>query len=199
MTKIGILMIGYAGLAIIPGCMAESPEETQTSASTSALTAAPDVAPSAIGAFHTIRLVNTTLCLRPQGGSTAPVVPVEIHACDPNALDQNWSFQGQPGGRIAIVNVASGNCIYDNAPLLPLTNGAMPIDVESCFVSTNPGVFSSGALWKQRNIFGSSSFESEIQFRDTGFCIEVPGIPFDGVGFWNWGCNGSPGQLLSVE
>ncbi len=193
MTKFGILMIGYAGLAIIPGCMAESPDETQTSAS--ALTAAP----GAIGAFHTIRLVNTELCLRPQGGSTAASAPLELHACDPSAPDQNWAIQSQPGGRISLANVASGNCIYDNAPLLPLTNGAMPIDVESCFVSDRPGVFASGALWKQLIINGSSSFESELQFRDTGFCIEVPGIPFDGVGFWNWGCNGSPGQLLSVE
>lgn len=195
MTKFGILMIGYAGLAIIPGCMAESPDETQSSESASALTATP----GAFGPFNTIRLVNTDLCLRPQGGSSTPGVPLELHACDPNALEQNWVIQSQPGGRISIANVASGNCIYNNAPLLPLTNGAMPIDVESCFVSTDPGVFSSSALWKRRLINGSSSFESEIQFRDTGFCIDVPGIPFDGEGFWNWGCNSTPAQLFSVE
>jgi hypothetical protein len=114
--------------------------------------------------------------------------------------EQNWDISSQPSGRISIKNVKSGNCLYNNAAV-PLVNGAMPIDVESCFVSDKPGVFASNALWKRLTpVTGFTSFESEIQFRDTGFCIDVPNdAPFDGATFWNFRCNSTPAQLFVVE
>jgi hypothetical protein len=146
-----------------------------------------------------IRLVNTQLCLRPQGGSTAQGVPLELHQCDPNAPNQNWSIQTQTSGRVTIVNVASGNCLYNNAAV-PLVNFARPIDVESCFVSTNPGQLASNSLWKKLLINGAWSFETEVQSKDTGFCLDLPNdVPFDGATFWNFGCNRTAAQLFSIE
>jgi hypothetical protein len=200
MTKFGILMIGCAGLAGIPGCMADSPDGTQTteSALETAPDVTPDVKPDGIGAFNTLRLVNTQLCLQPQGGSTAAGATLELNTCT-NALIQNWELRPQPSGRISMINAQTGLCIYD-APPLPLVNGARPILVDSCFVSNAPTTFASNTLWKRLSISGAASFETEIQFRDTGFCLDIPNDnPFAGALPWNWSCNSTAAQLFSVE
>jgi hypothetical protein len=198
MTKLGILSLGFAGLFMIPGCMAEPPDETEEAASE--LAVAPDsIVTNGNGFFHVIRLANTQLCLQPQGGSTDDVL-VELHTCDPRrtAPEQNWLLRPQPGtGRISLVNQKSGKCLYnDVAP--PLFNGKRPISHASCFIfGTNR--ITSNALWKQRINSGFSSFESELQDRDTNFCLDVPFFPFDHVTFQNFRCNGTPAQSFVLE
>jgi hypothetical protein len=201
MTKFGILMIGYAGLALAPGCAtdtAAAPSD-DTQAATSELTGEPGATPRGLGAFNILQMVNTPLCLRPQGGSTVPGALLELHACDASAAIDNWELRNV-SGRIAIINAATGNCIYNNAAV-PLVNMARPIDVESCFLSDKPGVFASNALWKQHfPAAGASSFETEIQLRDTNFCLDMPnGQPFDGATFWNFRCNSTAAQQFEVK
>lgn len=195
MKNIGFLVIGCASLFIIPSCMTDAlgEDSDQVDVAEADLAAAPDVVANAVVGTHRLRLVNTLLCLQPQGGSAGDVL-VELHACDTSAA-QRWIFSNQSNGT-ALINQNSSKCLYNNAGLF---NGGRPIDHESCFVS-GTGNIASNALWKVRTAAAGISFESRVTFRDTGFCMDVPGgFPFDGVTFQMWGCNGTGAQLYIVE
>ena len=202
MTKIGLLIIGCAGIAATPGCVADSPaaDVDQTQVAESEVAGSPEGAiPNALGEFHLIRLANTQLCLQPQGGSTADV-ELELHQCNSFDPAQNWLFSQRSSTEWEIINAKSGNCIYNNVGA-PLFNGARPIIQGGCniFGTNTPA---SNALWRPTRVTGLTQIMSRLQHRDTGFCVDVPGgNPFDGATTQNWRCNGTPAQawIVGVE
>src|SRR5262245_41105179 len=115
MTKIGLLMIGCAGISTISGCMADSPaaDLDQTRVTESTLTN-PGAGHNATGAFRHLQLRETNYCLQPQNG-WADSVSLELAPCT-SSQAQNWHFSWTPNGTM-IVNQLSGLCVYNSAPL----------------------------------------------------------------------------------
>ena len=193
------LLIGCTSLSIIPGCMADSTAEDldQVQVTESELTTAPGVAASVSEGYYVIRLANTQLCLQPRGRSHDDVL-VELSACNASVPEQTWLIFPQSNGT-RVINSQTSKCVYNNGPL-PLFNGAVPIDHESCFVFGTFNQVASNALWKLTTTAGYTSFQSRVQFRDTGFCMDVPGgFAYDGVTLQNWSCNGTPAQAFILE
>src|ERR1041384_3080650 len=162
MTKIGVLLIGCAGIAATPGCVADSPtaDVDQTRVAEAELSPSPDgVKPNAIGEFHLIRLANTQLCVQPQGGSTGDV-ELELHACNPSDPAQNWLFSQKTSNDWEIINANTGNGVYDNVDA-PLFNGAVPIIQGGCNIfGTDRPV--SNAQWKPSHLTGLTQIMSRL-------------------------------------
>jgi hypothetical protein len=196
MMKFGFL-IGCAGIAAATGCVADSAEADvdQTQVAEAELATNPQgPGPNAIGVFHPIRLSNTNLCLQPLGGTTADA-PVELRTCNGSTV-QHWLFSQTSSVEWEIINFQSGRCLYENtnSPV----GGAEQIIHASCniFGTNTPA---SNALWRPTALTGNSRLQSRVGHRDTGFCIHVPGVPFDGIGVVNERCAaGNPAQIFVV-
>jgi len=79
----GSLMIGCAGIAAAPGCVADSADadcRSDAGRRSRARCEPTTSGPHAIGVFHPIRLSNTNLCLQPLDGTTADS-PLELSTC----------------------------------------------------------------------------------------------------------------------
>jgi hypothetical protein len=196
MMKLGLLMLGCAGIVAAPGCVADSAESDvdQTQVAEAELAVDPqDPGTNAIGVFHPIRLVNTNLCLQPLGGTTADS-PVELRTCNGSAA-QHWLLSLKSSVEWQVINFQSGKCLYQNTNF-PRA-GAEQIIHSGCDISgTNIPV--SNALWRPTAVTGNSRLQSRVGHRDTGFCIHVPGIPFEGIGVVNERCSSSPAQIFVV-
>jgi hypothetical protein len=195
MKKMGLLMIGCAGIAAAPGCVADPAEAdvAQTQVAEAELAVSPpDPGPRTIGAFHHIRLSNTNLCLQPLGGTTADA-PLELRTCD-GTTAQHWVFRQTSSVEWEILNM-SGRCVYENtnSPV----GGAEQIIHATCeiFGTNTPA---SNALWRPTALTGNSRLQSRLGHRDTGFCIHVPGVPFDGIGVVNERCDASDTAQIFV-
>jgi hypothetical protein len=198
MMKLGLLMIGAATISTIPGCMAESPaDDADQSQATEELVATPGVTANGFGTFGPIHLANTSLCLQPVGESTGDV-PIELRGCN-GRVAQNWFVANHPSKGYSIINQNNTNkCIYNNAPL-PLADRGQPILQADCLLAGTPNTVSN-ALWKPIAVAGNMTFMSRVQFRDTGFCLDVPfGIPYEGAQLWMWHCNGTAAQQWILD
>lgn len=195
MSRIGILMIGYAGIVATSGCAAEPPGADVEQTQEAEVAAAPEgVGTNSIGQFHLLRMSNTQMCLQPQGGSTADVL-IELSPCVFSAPAQNWLFVSQPGGW-ELVNQQSGKCLYNNSNAT--ANGSGPITHEGCDVSST-GLPASNALWKPTTLTGPTRLMSEVHRRDSGFCLDVPGgNAFPGATLQMWTCVGDQQQTWVV-
>jgi hypothetical protein len=181
MSKTGIFMMGCGIVAALAGSAFAGD--------------APDAAPNTIGQFHTIRVVNTTFCVQPQGGSSGTAT-AELATCVPSSPAQNWVFVSVSGGT-EIVNNLSGKCLY-NAGSNPPVNGTGPILVDDCNVfGTNTPA--SNALWSPSALTGLASLKTLIGHRNNNFCLDVPGdSPFAGATLQIFTCNNTPAQLFIV-
>src|SRR5262245_59344363 len=197
MRNIELLMIGLAGIATATGCAADSPSADLDGAQApeAERAANPDIAGSLASVFHPIKLSNTTLCLQPQGGSTADVL-VELRGCNGSSA-QNWQIQPRGSDGSIIVN-QDGKCLYNDAPLPPSDFG-QPITHQDCVIFGTPNI-ASNALWKPSTTIGNATLMSRVQHRDTGFCLDVPnGQPFEGATLWMFHCGrNNPAQLWRV-
>lgn len=196
MMKFGFL-IGCAGITATAGCVADPAEADvdQTQVAEAELATNPQgPGPNAIGVFHPIRLSNTNLCLQPLGG-TAAESAVELRTCN-GSTAQHWLFSQKSSVEWEIINFQSGLCLYENtnSPV----GGAEQIIHASCniFGTNSPA---SNALWRPTALTGNSRLQSRVGHRDSGFCIHVPGVPFDGIGVVNERCaSGNPAQIFVV-
>jgi hypothetical protein len=201
MMKLGLCVIGCAGICAASGCVADSLDENVDQVEiTEAETALnrEDLSPNAIGAFRLIRLSNTDLCLQPLNGSTGDV-EVELRPCRRNPFDpaQHWLLLQKSPSDWQFINAQSGKCLYNRAAV-PLRNTARPITHQGCniFGTSSPA---SNSLWKPTALTGFAQLMSRIQHRDSGFCLDVPnGNPFEGATMWNFQCNGTPAQTWSI-
>ena len=146
----------------------------------------------AIGAFHTIRLSNTNLCVQPLDGSAGDVI-VELSACIPTAPAQNWLFVQKAAGEYEIVNQQSGRCLYVNGPAT--SNVELTHSDCNVFGTNTPA---SNALWLPSRLTGFAQLQSRIGHRDSKLCADTFGNAFDGIGLRTFGCNGLPQQTFIV-
>lgn len=197
MKKMGLLMIGCAGIAAAPGCVADPAEADadQTQVAEAELAASPQgPGPNAIGVFHPIRLSNTNLCLQPLNGTTADSA-LEMQPCNGTPA-QHWLFSQVSSVEWEIINFGSGRCVYEN------TNS--PVALAEQIIHAGCNIFgtntpASNALWRPTALAGNARLQSRVGHRDTGFCIRVPGIPFNGIGVVNEHCSsGDPSQIFVV-
>jgi hypothetical protein len=204
MTKIAMLMIGCAGIAVGPGCVADSPsadvertevaeaEVAEAEVAEAEVAESPEAAaPDAIGQFHLIRLSNTQLCLQPRGGTPGDA-PVELQSCNPTAPAQNWLFV-QKSSDWQVVNQQSGKCLYVNGG----SSSNVQIAHADCnaFGTNNPV---SNALWRPSSLTGFASLRSRIGHRDSKLCVDSFGNAFPGIGLRTFTCNGTPQQTFFV-
>ena len=205
MMKLGLLMIGCAAIAAAPGCVAGPAEADvdQTQVAEADLAAsAPGAGTNTIGVFHHIRLVNTNLCLQPLGGTQADSA-LELRTCIPVTSPptdaqraQHWQLSKQSSVEWEVVNLLSAKCLYEDTNQ-PVALAEQIIHGGCNIFGTNTPV--SNALWRLSAVTGNARLQSRVGHRDTGFCIRVPGIPFEGIGVVNEHCNaGDPSQTFVV-
>jgi hypothetical protein len=197
MKKMGLLMIGCAGIVAAPGCVADPAEADvdQTQVAEAELAVSPPApGPHTIGAFHRIRLSNTNLCLQPLGGTTADSA-LELRTCN-DTETQHWFLSNVSSVEWEILNLHSGRCVYENTSS-PVGGAEQIIHADCNIAGTNTPA--SNALWRPTALTGNARIQSRVGHRDTGFCIHVPGIPFDGIGVVNERCEaGNPAQIFVI-
>jgi hypothetical protein len=190
-------MFGCAGIAAVAaGCVADSADADvdQTQLVEAELAASPDgTTADTIGQYHQIRLSNTNLCLQPLNGTPSDAV-VELRTCN-GSRAQHWLFSSKSFNEWEVLNLQSANCLYNDTDVL--FNGAGPIVQGGCdiFGTNSPA---SNALWHPSVLRGNASLQSRVGHHDTGFCVDVPGVPFDGIQMRNFRCNGTPAQIFVV-
>lgn len=120
---------------------------------------------ASLGSFHVIQNVANGKCLQPAGGSIAEGTTIVQGECgDRTAPILLWDLV-PVGNDFQFRNIASGLCLYNDAPL-PLRDFARPINVQHCG--------DSNTLWQLQRRVGITTIMSKVQFRATGFCIDVP-------------------------
>jgi ricin-type beta-trefoil lectin protein len=198
MTRIRFLMIGCAG--IVAGSLSHAgrlhaePGQPQEPDIDDAVIS-DGITVDSIGQFHLIRVANTQLCVQPLGGTTAGGVPLELQPCNAGLPAQNWLISSNSGS-LAIINNASGRCIYLNTDN-PVSGS--PVVHADCNVFGQT-FFASNALWRfVATTTGETDIESRVHFRNSGFCLNVPGgNPFPGARLQAWNCNGTAAQRFIV-
>lgn len=194
--KFGFLMFGCAGIAAATGCVDSAEADVdQTEVAEAELAASPQgPGTNAIGVFHPIRLINTNLCLQPLGGTTANS-PVELRTCNGSPA-QHWLFSRTGSVEWQVINFQSARCLYEDTNF-PRSGAEQIIHADCNIFGTNTPA--SNALWRPTALTGNARLQSRLGHRDTGFCIHVPGIPFDGIGVVNERCSASnPAQIFVV-
>ncbi|ACU73675.1 putative periplasmic ligand-binding sensor protein [Catenulispora acidiphila DSM 44928] len=133
------------------------------------------------GVFNPIQNVGNSMCLQPVN----PVVnsPVVQEPCDGSAM-QGWQYISDSHGGYDFLNQASGACL--NA-FITAENGA-PFGLSSCRSVSNE-------LFNTASLPNVTSVESKIGWRNTGYCMDVPGASKQaGLQIQLWGCNGTLAQ-----
>ncbi|MEC3982703.1 RICIN domain-containing protein [Amycolatopsis sp. H20-H5] len=140
-------------------------------------------------AFHLIKNSGSSLCLQPEGGSTAETAAIVQMPCDRNNAAQGWLEQRVGSHHYMFLNQASGFCFdaFGGA-----VNGTRLLQGECKRISNeeyNTNV----------DLPNVTILESRIGFRDTGFCVDVPGGRADvGLAMQIFRCNGTPAQRWVV-
>jgi ricin-type beta-trefoil lectin protein len=147
---------------------------------------APTSATPLVGIFHPIRNSGDNLCLQPQ--STDEFAAIVQEPCDGSA-SQGWQDRLIQTNHYNFINQASGECMdaFDGA-----VNGARVLQTPC---SGDKGIsnqqYNTGAT-----LPAVVSIESRVGFRDTGFCVDVPGQnSTPGLGMQLWKCNKTLAQL----
>jgi hypothetical protein len=183
-TRLGGLAatIVLAGLALAATATEANAQPAPASASSTSVT------PFA-GVFHPIKNVGNGKCLQPAGGSTAEFAAIVQVPCT-NSIAQGWQYTPASGSNhYRFVNQLSGYCFdafdgtFNGARLLQGT--CVPISNEE---------WNTGAPLP--NVV---SLMSRVGFRDTGYCIDVPGAQAtDGLAMQMYRCNGTLAQRWVV-
>jgi len=140
-------------------------------------------------AFHPIKNTGTSMCLQPQGGSGADAAPIVQMPCDGNNAAQGWLEQRVGTHHYMFLNQASGYCFdaFDGA-----FNGARLLQGQCKRISNEE-------FNTQVDLPNVTFLESRVHFKDTGFCVDVPGgRAVVGAAMQIWVCNGTPAQRWVV-
>ncbi|MFL6076791.1 MAG: RICIN domain-containing protein [Mycobacteriales bacterium] len=143
--------------------------------------------------FHQIKNTGSNLCLQPD--STIATAAVVQEPCDGGFL-QGWQFNVDGGtNHFYFVNQATGFCLdaFDGA-----FNGARVLNNDCGFLKPTETI--SNDEWNTgQSLPAVTKIESRVHFRDTGFCMDVPGGSHDaGVALQVFSCNGTPAQIFVV-
>lgn len=146
------------------------------------------VPPPLSGVFHAIQNAGSGYCLEPERQSTVEFAAIVQQPCvttGQESLAQGWQPIRVGTNHYRFLNQLSGYCFdafdgaFNGARLLQGT--CVPISNEEFNTGTSlPAV---------------TKIESRVHFRDTGFCVDVPGnqrIP--GLAMQIFRCNGTPAQ-----
>jgi hypothetical protein len=136
-------------------------------------------------AFHPIKNTGTGMCLQPEFGSPVEFANIVQMPCNRDNASQGWLEQRVGSHHYMFLNQSSGYCFdaFDGA-----FNGARLLQ-GTCVRISNEEYNTNVDL---PNI---AIIESRVRFRDTGFCVDVPGgQPVVGAAMRIWVCNGSPAQ-----
>jgi ricin-type beta-trefoil lectin protein len=170
---------------LLTAALATVVNATGTGAASAAQPTPTSVKPLA-GVFHPIRNSGNNLCLQPL--STGGTVAIVQEPCDGSA-SQGWQNRQVATNHYNFINQASGQCMdaFDGA-----FNGARVLQTEC---SGDKGIsnqqYNTGAT-----LPAVVSIESRVGFRDTGFCVDVPGQQgTPGLGVQLWKCNKTLAQL----
>ncbi len=140
------------------------------------------------GVFNPIRNVGNNKCLQP---TVPPVVSAGVvqAPCD-GSLAQGWEFTQVGTNHYWFTNQLSGLCLFAFGD--PAGNGN-PMGLNTCRNVSNEE-FNAGT-----SLPNVVSLESRTGFRDTGFCLDVPGAQAtDGLQMQLWRCNGTLAQRWVV-
>lgn len=179
----GLSLAGLSGTGV---AHAQAPAQAGPAAATGASAqpaSTPAVTPFA-GVFHPLKNVGNGKCLQPAGGSTVETVEIVQQPCD-GSIAQGWQHVGVGGNRYMFLNQRSGYCFnaFDGA-----TDGARLLQLTCKRISNEE--FNTGAALP--NVV---KIESRVGFRDTNFCVDVPGgAATNGLAMQIWSCNGSLAQ-----
>ena len=139
------------------------------------------------GLFHPVKNVGDNLCLQPEAASTALFAKIVQKPCD-GSIAQGWQYLQLATNHYRLENQLSGYCIWawDGA-----FNGGRVLQDE-CH-SSNSEINTAATLPDVVKL------ESRVGFRDTGFCIDVPGgAGTDGLAMQIYQCNGTLAQRWVV-
>lgn len=200
MYRMGLLMIGYACVACTTMSEedpAQDLDDTQV-VSDELVTTGDAVTNVTTPSVFEINLPHTNLCLQPLDGSVNDVL-LELSPCN-GSLTQKWT-RTSPAGGDNIVNlntkITTGldKCVYNASPVPLNNNTVVPNTQEKCV--------DSNALWKLSIVNGFTTFQSRVQFRDTGFCLDLPGdvvnTPPVRTLVQVFKCNGTPAQQWLIR
>jgi hypothetical protein len=144
--------------------------------------------PAFAGVFNPIKNVGNGKCLQPEEGSAADGALVVQASCN-GGIAQGWQQVSFGSNRYGFINQLSGFCFDAFGPAV---NGT-PLIQGQCKRISNEEWKASAAL---PNVV---TLMSRIGFRDTGFCIDVPGgQSTDGLAMQIFRCNGTLAQRWVV-
>lgn len=142
-----------------------------------------------VGVFHTIRNVGDNLCLQPS--STADTAAIIQMPCDGSAI-QGWQDRQISSEHYNFINQASGECmdafdgVFDGARVLQTQcSGSVGNSNQQYYAgATLPAVV---------------SLESRVGFKDTGYCVDVPGgSSTPGLAVQLYTCNNTLAQIWAA-
>lgn len=142
---------------------------------------------TAAGVFKSIRRANTGLCLAAESASFGAAI-LQM-PCDPNSIAQGWKPEPINGTRYRFVNQL-GFCMNLFGP----TQNDTPILLIDC-------AWVSNEEWNTGRTLPAAAvqIQSRAGFRDTGFCVDVPGGVFTiGIAVRSWVCNHTGAQLFDI-
>lgn len=182
----GLLAVAAAVALGVSGAGAANAATQSVQNTTSAAAGYASSVKPLVGVFHAIRNVGDNLCLQPQ--STADTASIIQMPCDGSAL-QGWQDRQISSQHYNFINQASGECMdaFDGA-----FDGARVLQTQcSGNVGNSNQQYFAGAT-----LPAVVSLESRVGFRDTGFCVDVPGQnPTPGLAVQLFSCNGTLAQL----
>lgn len=139
--------------------------------------------------FNPIKNVGNGKCLQPADESSAEFAAIVQVTCDTNAGAQLWWHEQVGTNHYRFKSYISGFCFdaFDGA-----FNGARLLQ-GTCVPISNEEFNTNTALPEVVIL------ESRVGFRDTGFCIDVPGAQaIEGLAMQIWRCNGTLAQRWVV-
>ncbi len=144
--------------------------------------------PAFAGVFNPIKNVGNGMCLQPEGGSAAEGALVVQAPCN-GGIAQGWQQVRFNGNNYGFINQLSGFCVD---AVGPVANGTLIIQYECKRISNEE--------WKaSAPLPNVVTLMSRIGFRDTGFCIDVPGAQAtNGLAMQIYRCNGTLAQRWVV-
>ena len=158
-TMVGAVLL--IGATVIAG-------GTAATAATARPVAAGSITPLLGSGFTAIRNAGNFLCLEPAGQSMAEFAAIVQEPCVTTGLEgiaQGWESIGLGNNHFRFRNQLSGFCFdafdgaFNGGRLLQGT--CVPISNEEYNTGTS--------------LPASTKIESRVHFRDTGFCVDVPG------------------------
>jgi Ricin-type beta-trefoil lectin domain-like len=142
------------------------------------------------GVFNPIKNVGNGMCLQPANGSTADAAAIVQEPCVRGGSPaQSWEDRQVGTNHYRFINQASGLCFdaFDGA-----LNGGRLLQGECKSISNEE--FNTG-----KELPDVVSLESRVGFRNTGFCIDVPGAQATaGLAVQIFRCNGTLAQRWVV-